>query len=138
MFNSICRTRSSRKIRDVHQDVSIAHIMGNPAPPFHVQLDLPDPLLDGDVERGEGIPPDDAVIFESVPSLEPSGRCFQHFIEQRRVFRNREVQVSGDRETFPEKIDTFAPVPFFQFGSGRDSRPPPGTGQVPVMHQSIL
>ena len=43
--------------------------MRQPAPSFEVDLDLPDPGLDGHVQRGQGRPADDPVDLQTVAGL---------------------------------------------------------------------
>jgi hypothetical protein len=51
---------------DVHHHRRIAEPARDPAPALEVQLDLADPLLDGDVQLGERPVAHDAVRFDAV------------------------------------------------------------------------
>ena len=64
-------------LRDVDEDVRVAKIARQPAPPLHVQLDLPDARVDGHVQLGHHGRPDDTVIGQPVPALETFDRVLQ-------------------------------------------------------------
>jgi len=64
-------------VRNVHEDVPRPERSGEPAPAFHVELDLTDALGCRHVEVGQLVRAHDSRLLEAAPPLEVPHGCFQ-------------------------------------------------------------